>query len=499
MSQKRLPLDPQYVGQPDESIAHVLAELNQLQRESALRRSGHATEASAHDVDAKGARRPAFVPGKLHIRFKPAALHGAVAAVERGARAVRASRTARALPEADAALPAQVAEPLRMLAEQFGVCRVTPVLAVGRAPARAVRGTKGARMVASLAEAVTRAPRAKLAGYAVVELEAGREITPDVLSRIGESPAVEFVERAANRWTSGRALKPDPARNLQWGLRAIEWFHVARRPDAGDVHVAVLDTGVDTTHPDLAGVIANYERGPHSVRDLPGHGTHVAGIIAARANDAAGICGVANCRLDVWKVFSDPKRPKQDEEFDDDAYNQALAAVLDSPARIVNLSLGGTERSRTEQDLIAALVAEGALVIAAMGNEFEDGNPVEWPAAYADVLAVGAIGEDRRRASFSNTGRHINLVGPGACILSTVPFYTYFGRSESGYAAWPGTSMAAPCVAGVAALLKAKYPSRYGTWIGNRLQQMTTRLAAMGSKPFTGEYGHGLVNVRRAL
>lgn len=221
----------------------------------------------------------------------------------------------------------------------------------------------------------------------------------------------------------------------------------------------------------------------------------------ARINNGIGISGIANCKLLVWKVFGDPTKTK-DVEYDDDAYNTALAAVLDSKARVVNLSVGGYEPSDTEQLLIKQLVAEGCVVVAAMGNEYDDEdnpNPTEWPAAYPDVVAVGAIGQTRRRAAFSNTGRHIDLCAPGEGILSTLPSYTYFERKETDYAAWPGTSMAAPHVAGVAALLKARYPDRDGAWIRRRLAQKAIKLAAMRGAKFSAAYGHGLVSVRRAL
>ena len=442
----------------------------------------------------------AFVPGRLHIRFKADALRGAASAMERGVRAPRTmSASDPRVRELRAALPTQVTDPLRLLAEQFGVRRITPLLVPAAQQRRVARVPTSMRSVSGLAASVANAPRAGLGGYCVVELEDERAVPQHVLDRIQSSPAVDFVERVANRWTSARRDRPDPSQNLQWGLRVMEWFRVARRPDARDVHVAVLDTGVDASHPDLDGVIASYDHDGRSARDFRGHGTHVAGIVGARANNGIGIAGVANCKLHVWKVFADPLARGLEEEFDDEAYNQALAAVLDSPARIVNLSLGGSERSRVEQDLIAALVAEGALVVAAMGNEYEEGNPIEWPAAYANVLAVGAIGENRRRASFSNTGKHINLVAPGNHILSTLPRYASFIRDETDYAAWPGTSMAAPHVAGVAALVKAKHPDRKGRWIARRLQDTATRLAAMGERPFTSAYGHGLVNVRKAL
>lgn len=427
--------------------------------------------------------RREFVPNKLIVRFKPEALHGAVGAAGRGVRSLRG------------ALPDQVAGPLELLSRDFGMNRIDALLV---APRRSPRAARGARGVSSLAASVERSPRERLAGYSVVEMKA--DSVPDsVLRRIQSSGAVDFVERVANRWTCKAAETADPSLNLQWGLRAIDWFGARNLPDASEVHVAILDTGVDAGHEDLKGSIEAYHRNGHSQKDLPGHGTHVSGILAARTNNGVGISGVANCRLHVWKVFTDPRRPNVAEEFDDEAYNQSLAAVLDSPATIVNLSLGGSEPSRTERDIIDVLVDEGVLVVAAMGNEYDEGNPTEWPAAYENVLAVGAIGENRRRAPFSNTGRHIGVVAPGNNILSTLPGYAYFDRLETDYDSWPGTSMAAPHVAGCAALLKARYPGRDGSWIHRRLCRTAVKLAAMGKKSFTPSYGHGLVSLKRAL
>jgi len=436
---------------------------------------------------------PQYVPHKLIVRFREDALQPARAMLARAIHAGRAVSTVRNLA---AALPEQVSGPLEMLKRHCGVKRIDPLLAP---PPRAPELTRMTRSVLSLAASVECPPREQLAGYNVVELESA-EISADMLERIQASRAVRFAERVPNRWVSAkrRTRHADPSLNLQWGLRAIDWFAAGKRPSAARVHVALLDTGVDEKHPDLKGAIEAYHRGAHSAQDLPGHGTHVAGIIAALANNGVGIAGVADCRLHVWKVFSDPAGPRSFEEFDDEAYNRALGAVLDSPARIVNLSLGGTASSRTERELIGALVAEGVLVVAAMGNEYEEGNPVEYPAAYANVLAVGAIGEARRRAAFSCTGRHINLVAPGEHILSTLPRYAFADRATE-YDAWDGTSMAAPHVAGVAALVKARDPKRSGTWIGKRLQKSARRLPAMRGTKFSAAYGHGLVSVAQAL
>ena len=103
-------------------------------------------------------------------------------------------------------------------------------------------------------------------------------------------------------------------------------------------------------------------------------------------------------------------------------------------------------------------MAAGVVVIAAMGNELDEGNPTEYPAAIPEVCAVGATDELDKRAGFSNTGRHIDLMAPGVGILSTTPTFRYDGDGEIEYDSWDGTSMATPHVAGVAALVLAKSP-----------------------------------------
>lgn len=429
---------------------------------------------------------PEFVPGKLIIHFKPDALQAAIPAAARGARSVRS------------ALPEQVSGPLDLIRRECGIRRIDPLLVPPKEARSMARSAKSGRSIASLAASVEHSPRERLGGYSVIETETAH-VPENVIKRMNESGAVRFVERVANRWTAATRAKADPSLNLQWGLRIIDWFAIKRKPDASHVHVAILDTGVDTAHPDLKHVVVAYHRNGHSAKDLPGHGTHVAGILAAKTNNGIGISGVANCKLHVWKIFADPADSSHAEKFDDEAYNQALAAVLDSPARILNLSISGTAFSQIEKDLIDTLVAEGVLVVAAMGNEYEEGNPKEWPAAFANVVGVGAIGENRRRASFSNTGRHINIMAPGNNILSTLPRYAFGDRAETDYDAWPGTSMAAPHVAGCAALLMARFPNRDGNWIAERLQKTAVKLPSMGGRSFTSTYGYGLINILKAL
>jgi subtilisin family serine protease len=167
----------------------------------------------------------------------------------------------------------------------------------------------------------------------------------------------------------------------------------------------------------------------------------------------------------------------------------------------VNLSIGGTAHSPTEEFLFKRLIDSGCTVVAAMGNEFGEGNPVEFPAAYPNVIAVGATTKTNRRAPFSNTGKHITIAAPGNNILSTLPLLPSATRDvdETKFAEWSGTSMASPHVAAAAALVIARNPGFTPKQVRDRLVETATKIAGMGGKPFTTEFGHGLLNVKGAV
>ena len=214
-----------------------------------------------------------------------------------------------------------------------------------------------------------------------------------------------------------------------------------------------------------------------------------------------GIAGVANCRLHCWKIFDDPKAGSTDQNFNFEFYSRALASALDSEIKVINLSIGGTEHSRAEAAVFGELADAGVVVAAAMGNEFEEGNPKEFPAGYAGPLAVGAIDETDRRASFSCTGAHIGLVAPGVNILSTVPRIKASFADTTDYDSWPGTSMATPHVAGCAVLVygsTAKSKAAADAVV-KRLTSTARKLPAMKKKMFTQEYGAGLLDLAAAL
>lgn len=322
------------------------------------------------------------------------------------------------------------------------------------------------------------------------------EVSPQLLRTVESSPAVAFAERLPARWLSA-AGEPDPRHNRQWGLRAIRWFDT-EVAGAEEVTVAICDTGVDTGHPDLAGVVAAYDHEGASETDVVGHGTHVSGIVAARTDDVAGVVGVARCRVAMWKVF--PDEPMSGNFYvDGSRFLQALNAVATSGAKVLNLSLGGTQSSQAEQLLFDRLERAGVTVVAAMGNEHDHGNPVEYPAAYEHVLAVGAVAETNRRSPFSNTGAHIGLAAPGSNVLSTLPTQPSSFRPDTSYASWSGTSMATPHVAAAAALVAARHPDWTPADTKEHLRAHAAKVADMGGKSFTEEFGSGLLDISALL
>jgi subtilisin family serine protease len=188
---------------------------------------------------------------------------------------------------------------------------------------------------------------------------------------------------------------------------------------------------------------------PYALDDQ-GHGTHVAGIVAAETNNGVGVAGVApNAVVMPLKASAGPFFTTED-------WLEALQYAVANGARVVNMSFGGYEYSSVEQSAIQAAFESGVILVAASGND--NTAQVIYPAAYDGAIAVGAIDETGMRASFSNYGTKLDLVAPGDRILSCVPEYLsdFFGGS---YAYFSGTSMASPMVAGVAALCLGIQPA----------------------------------------
>ena len=430
-------------------------------------------------------QRHQFAPKQVVVRF-------AADAVEPHLERAR-------LRESFDAFPEGVSETLR----GFRAARPKSLVALGASPTGSSEDTSERGVVRTLAHSVTESD--VLSRTLVVNLRESQDAVAEA-RQLARAPGVELAEVFPPRWLAA-ASKPrvrlrrlaadDPERNVQWSLRAVDWF-AAARPPARDVIVAILDTGVDESHPSLAGRVVAYDTGGFGRTDIVGHGTHVAGVIAAKPRNDIPMTGMSDCRLKVWKVF--PDKPDHGEFYvDAEVYLRALRAVEQSGATVVNLSLGGTDHSAVEGLLFRRLTERGITVVAAMGNEFDDDNPTEYPAAYPGVIGVGAIAPTLRRADFSNTGKHLAVMAPGVGVLSTVPVRRSKFRDEIDVASWDGTSMATPHVAAAVALYQAAKSEFVVDVIRERLCRTASPLPEMRARKRTDACGSGLLNVNRLL
>lgn len=274
----------------------------------------------------------------------------------------------------------------------------------------------------------------------------------------------------------------DPLWDEQYNLRLIEadynW-----KDEKGDksIKVAVVDTGIQYDHQDLKG---NYVSGGYDwvnddsdPYDDEGHGTHCAGIVAAEMDNKKGIAGIAQVSIMAEKVLDgDGKGTPWDSA-------RGIIHAADEGANILSLSLGTQLHFSIYENACQYAWNAGCLLIAASGN---DGiQSIGYPARFDTVIAVGAIDKNLKKLTDSNYGSELELVAPGAAIISTCPTNDYTWHS--------GTSEAAPHVAGVVALLWSKQPSITNHQIRSKLQFKAIDLGPSGWDEY---YGYGLVNVR---
>lgn len=294
---------------------------------------------------------------------------------------------------------------------------------------------------------------------------------------------------------------------MQYGdelVRSTEaWEMLPNEEDMATVRVAVIDTGIDATHPDLKGrvidgatIIAETEAGngyANDGKDDNGHGTHVAGIIAAVWNNNLGIDGVtgrADIELMPVKVLNDAGRGTT---YDIIA---GIRYAADHGASILNLSLGSSASSELEAEAVRYAQNKGCLVIAAAGNDAVNVASA-WPASYEGVISVGSVDSLGEKSYFSNYGESLDVAAPGSDIISTIPKTialqqaaqgeTVYGNDEDGYyISWSGTSMATPHAVGVAALYKAVNPGMSGWDIGDMLVRTCRDVGDVGKDVETG-------------
>ncbi|PZD93922.1 peptidase S8 [Paenibacillus sambharensis] len=270
----------------------------------------------------------------------------------------------------------------------------------------------------------------------------------------------------------------------QWNLPVIETEKGWRLSKGNEqVSVAVLDTGIQLDHPDLTGKLGE---GLNIVSEAPpeddvGHGTHVAGVIAASVNNNEGVAGMTwNNKVLPVKVL--------DSSGSGTTYSVAEGIIwaTDHGAKVINMSLGNYASAEFLHDAVRYAYDHDVVLVAASGNDNTE-RP-GYPAAYPEVFAVAATDSSGRKASFSNYGGYIDVAAPGATIPSTYP--------GNQYAALSGTSMACPHVAALAALIRSVNPSLRNEEVMQVIRDTATDLGEEGRDIY---YGYGQIDVVRAL
>ncbi len=324
----------------------------------------------------------------------------------------------------------------------------------------------------------------EVAGRPVAEAVAApdRDQAHGVVSAALADPEVLDVSIA----TTVRIQATDPYRDAQWALTRLSADKVWARQRGGGVAVAVLDTGVDTRHPDLAGVVLSGKdlvSGGSGRTDPHGHGTHVAGVIAALAGNGIGIAGLGQgVRILPVRVLG-----ADGAGTDADVANGIVWAV-DAGARVINMSVGSPDYSAAEEAAVAYAVSRGVVMVSAAGNMRAQGNPTIYPASFPGVIGVGASDTADRPTAFSSTGPGVDLLAPGVNIVSTYPPNTY--------AYMDGTSMSAPFVSAAAALVRAAAPKATAAQVGAVLTATARDVAPAGRDDASG---HGMVRPLEAI
>lgn len=317
----------------------------------------------------------------------------------------------------------------------------------------------------------------------------------------------DAVEYAEPDYIAHAALVPnDPEWGNQWAPDKIN------APAAWDITqgtnttvIALIDSGIDLTHPDLIGRLWQNDDIPGNgvdddqngkIDDVNGwnfveesnnlaatndHGTQVAGVAGAASNNGLGVAGLC------WQCPIMPLVAMQANGVANySTIANAVAYAAANGAAVINLSLGGYADSSLLRETIGD-AATTAVIVAAVGND--DGATPFYPAAYPDVIAVAATATTDQKTIFSNYGPWVDIAAPGAEILTTTP---------GGYASPSGTSVAAPFVAGVAGLLKSLHPDWSPTLIAWQILNTATSIDAL-NPTYTGQLGHGRLDAGAAL
>lgn len=351
--------------------------------------------------------------------------------------------------------------------------------------------------------------------FTIIPAISGR-LPAKAIEALKNNPQVEVVELDY----TVQALEYSSENELgnSWGADHINADAALAAGYSGEgVKVAVLDSGVNFNHFDLRD---NFDSSANELgydfvsddffpEDVYGHGTHVAGILAAASN-GFGVIGIApNAQIVALRVLDDNGEGTASRIIEALQWIQNYnAAHPDSPIRITNNSYGTGSNSSQLGAAFDVLASSGVLHIGSAGNDGSaagNGNNVGYPARYESVVAVAALDKNNQRASFSSTGADVEIAAPGVAVLSTWKDGTNFAGPQpfsfAGYAGEyfieaNGTSMASPHVAGVAALLMSSDPSYTAEAVRNKMNGTALDLGEIGRDKL---YGYGLVDASLAL
>jgi Subtilase family len=352
--------------------------------------------------------------------------------------------------------------------------------------------TLTAALLTSAAPAHADLVRVQPGGAPLAAAAGGTDLAPEL--RIWRIPAravpglrragvVQFSEPERQLLRLGSLQATDPLVPLEWWRAAIGVDRL-EAPGPGKP-VTVVDSGLDVTHPEFAGrpntVLMNVQTTSGDEED---HGTEVCSVVAA-PNNGVGIVGVyPQAILRAWDASPFV--------LSEGSAIQGIATATREGPGVINLSFGGEDNDPLLEDAIMFAFRSGSLVVAAAGNEGQEGNPKGYPASYPHVLTVGATDETGRVAPFSTVAPTVDLVAPGVDMQVAEPL----NLAPTGYINAQGTSFSSPLVAGAAAWVWTVRPGLDNTQLFELMRRSATDIGPAG---FDEASGYGLLNVPRAL
>jgi subtilisin family serine protease len=377
------------------------------------------------------------------------------------------------------------------------------------------RAVVGFESNSELAQALKRFPGAKI----VRRLPHMKTVEVELPGRAEELHGLPGIAYAHGPLIRTSKVEPALAAIFRPGL-PYEWQYVATRANevpeevlraASGIKIAVIDTGVDVTHPDIAAKSPETWDIVHrraNVVDRDGHGTFVSALAAGSVTNGDGIAGFGgDAKLLMIKAVG------AGDSFSDVDEAAGIVYAVDHGAKVINLSIGGEGSSPLETRAIQYAASRNVLLVAAGGNEYEEGNPIEYPAAALQPvgskgqggfgLAVAASTMAGKRAYFSNTGTQISLAAPGDSVFGAVaagssreywPRYALPGATAGLYGWSSGTSFSSPEVAGAAALVWAANPALTAQQVAGIL-----KATASGGGKWSPQLGYGVIDVAAAV